>query len=393
MNDGWVNTTLGELVEFIVGRTPPRNDASYWTDDLTRPFCTIADMDGVEILPSREGVTAKAEFEGKARRVPAGSLLLSYKLTIGRVGFAACDLFPNEAIAWLRPKTLDIDLRFLALFLSRRDLEGYAARAVKGKTLNRKALKAIPVQLPPLAQQHRVADLIEAVVAVRYAAIGEAKRGDAMLAALRRALVDESDAARRPLGDEVGIEAPLVDPRLPENRDLPHIGVEKIQSGTGELAQLRTASGDGVTSGKFRFTSDDVIYSKIRPNRRKVTIPGFTGLSSADAYPLRPRQGLDMRYLLHVILSDQFTGAAVAKSGRTKMPKINRKELFSISIPVPAPDEQVKIAELLEAVRATVSAATETATTAHRLHTALLGDLLSGEHEIPESYDALLESA
>ena len=105
MPDGWTDAALGDVAEIAIGRTPPRDEPRYWTNDLTRPFCTIADMGDGTILPGREGVTEAAEVDGKAKRMPAGSLLLSFKLTIGRVGIAGVDLFPNEAIARVEPKT------------------------------------------------------------------------------------------------------------------------------------------------------------------------------------------------------------------------------------------------------------------------------------------------
>ncbi len=114
----WAKKTLGEVAEITIGKTPPRKDPRYWTSDLERPFCTIADMDGRLIDPKREGVTALAESEGKAKRFPAGALLMSFKLTIGRIGFAAQDIFPNEAIAWLCTKSPNLDERFLALWLA-----------------------------------------------------------------------------------------------------------------------------------------------------------------------------------------------------------------------------------------------------------------------------------
>lgn len=156
-------TTLGEVAQITIGRTPPRDQARYWTKDLTRPFCTIADMKAAFIDPLREGVTEAAEAEGKAKRVPAGSLLMSFKLTIGKVGFAKRDLFPNEAIAWLQPMRHDLSAEFLALFLSGQDLSAGSGRAVKGNTLNGTSLRAIPVRLPPVEEQQRIVDLFGAV--------------------------------------------------------------------------------------------------------------------------------------------------------------------------------------------------------------------------------------
>src|SRR5450759_3559825 len=113
MPDGWVDAVLGDVADITIGRTPPRDDPRYWTTDLTRPFCTIADMDAGVIVPRREGVTAAAETDGRAKRMSAGSLLLSFKLTIGRVGIAGVDLFPNEAIARIEPRTASLNKRFL----------------------------------------------------------------------------------------------------------------------------------------------------------------------------------------------------------------------------------------------------------------------------------------
>jgi type I restriction enzyme S subunit len=163
MREGWRRTTLDEIAEVAIGRTPPRDKPEYWTDNLDRPFCTIADMTDVTVIPRREGVTTLAELEGKARRVPAGSLLMSFKLTLGRVGFAGIDLFPNEAIAWLRCTTRDVTERYLALWLSTLDMDEFAGRAVKGKTLNGPSLRALCVSFPPLDEQQRIVDLISAV--------------------------------------------------------------------------------------------------------------------------------------------------------------------------------------------------------------------------------------
>ena len=54
MRDGWERTTLGQIANLTIGRTPPRDDPGYWTHDLARPFCTIADMTSSEVMPTRE---------------------------------------------------------------------------------------------------------------------------------------------------------------------------------------------------------------------------------------------------------------------------------------------------------------------------------------------------
>ena len=161
--DDWQETTLGDLCDLEIGRTPPRKEARYWTNAVDRPFCTIADMAHREVFPNREGVTELAEQSQKARRVVAGTLLMSFKLTIGRVGFAGCDLFPNEAIVAIRPEESRASSEFLYLNLGSRDLTEGSGQAVKGKTLNSTSLRQIPLQIPPLQEQWRIVDLVGSV--------------------------------------------------------------------------------------------------------------------------------------------------------------------------------------------------------------------------------------
>jgi type I restriction enzyme S subunit len=163
MRDGWTETTLGDVAGLVIGRTPSRSEKKYWTDELTNPFCTIADMDGKWISPSREGVTNAAIQEGKARLVSAGSLMMSFKLTLGRVGFAGVDLYPNEAIVAIDVEPSRGSSDYLYLVLGFQDLSHGSGRAIKGATLNSKSLAAIPLNLPPLPEQKRIVDVVSSV--------------------------------------------------------------------------------------------------------------------------------------------------------------------------------------------------------------------------------------
>ena len=60
--------------------------------------------------------------------------------------------------------------------------------------------------------------------------------------------------------------------------DYPHIGIDSIEKETGKLVGYRTIAEDGVISGKYLFTPQHIIYSKIRPNLNKVALPDFDGL-------------------------------------------------------------------------------------------------------------------
>lgn len=148
-------------------------------------------------------------------------------------------------------------------------------------------------------------------------------------------------------GDVTEIASGQVDPTEEPYIDLPHIAPDNIQSGTGRISNIQTARDLGITSGKYLFDEQAIVYSKIRPNLNKVCIPQFVGTCSADMYPIWANQNLDTFYLFQFMLTDSFVQEATKVSARTGLPKINRPDLQRIHIPLPPLPEQRKIADIL----------------------------------------------
>lgn len=125
-----------------------------------------------------------------------------------------------------------------------------------------------------------------------------------------------------------------------------HIAPNHIESRTGRLLIQSTVRDDGVTSAKHAFTKGQVLYSKIRPYLMKAVMAPRDGLCSADMYPLDT--ALDPSYLLHWLLSTEFTAEACQHQGRSLLPKINVEALSSTGVPVPPFQEQRRIVAELE---------------------------------------------
>ena len=118
--------------------------------------------------------------------------------------------------------------------------------------------------------------------------------------------------------------------------DYPHIGIDSIEKETGILSGYRTVKEDNVISGKYVFTSEHIIYSKIRPNLNKVALPNFEGMCSADAYPILPIYGKCNRIYLAVLMRSQFfLDYILGFSARSNMPKVNRKQVEGFMAPLP----------------------------------------------------------
>lgn len=153
----WPLARLGDLCEISIGKTPARKNSSYWGKGY--PWLSIKDMNQGKLLTrTAEEITHKAVIETKPKLRPSGTVLFSFKLSIGKVGITTRPMYTNEAIAAIDPKnSAQLDKRYLidALEWVSNSIEG--SSAVMGKTLNKKTLSLIEIPLPPLEEQRRIA--------------------------------------------------------------------------------------------------------------------------------------------------------------------------------------------------------------------------------------------
>lgn len=147
----------------------------------------------------------------------------------------------------------------------------------------------------------------------------------------------------------------VIDTHMANNLDAyankPHIGIDSIESNSGRLSGYRTVAEDGIISGKYPFTAQHIIYSKIRPALNKVALPDFDGVCSADAYPILPaKERCNRIYLAQVMRSSYFLDYVLPLSGRAQMPKVNKKALQGFSMPLPPLELQQEFATFVSQV-------------------------------------------
>lgn len=155
----WCTATLDELCDITVGRTPSRNNPALWGID--EPWLSIADMNqGTVIRGTKERISSLGAAPGKL--ISPGTVLLSFKLSIGKVARAGIPLYTNEAIAALPVRDSGrLDPQYLMRALQALDLAGDSNRAAMGATLNKAKLREVQIPLPPLPEQRRIAAILD----------------------------------------------------------------------------------------------------------------------------------------------------------------------------------------------------------------------------------------
>ena len=166
---GWEWSRFPELASYSPGKTPSTKNAEYWGDCVNNdyPWVSIADMKHYQVVDKTvKRVTEKASKESfKKDLVKAGTIIMSFKLTVGKISILGIDAYHNEAIIAVTPfKGVSKD--YLYRFLPSRALSGNTKKAIMGNTLNSESLALITIPLPPLTEQHRIVAKVEELMAL-----------------------------------------------------------------------------------------------------------------------------------------------------------------------------------------------------------------------------------
>ena len=172
------------------------------------------------------------------------------------------------------------------------------------------------------------------------------------------------------------IQSGQVDPTIPPYSEMIHIASDDIESQTGNILEKKKASEDGVKSGKYEFSETAILYGKIRPNLQKVALPKFSGICSADIYPIYPKSNVLSDFLFRLFLSEDFTSYAVTNSVRSAIPKINRQALLQYKFKLPSLSEQRNFSKVSAFFNSSHSALQCHITSYRNLKRALLSHLL-----------------
>ncbi len=335
-------------------------------------------QDEYEVLTSaRRGLIRQVDYYGEGRIternnvgfnvIPPDYVTYRSRTDNGRFYFNHNDLGITGIISVYYPVFSSVtgSNAFLATLLNHFSiLIGSHSVGTSQRVLPLSKLLRVMLPIPDPAEQQKIADCLTsldeliATQAQKVAALKTHKKGLMQQLFPREGETqprlrfpefrDDENWKAKTLAEVIEIASGQVDPREPPYCDALQIGSENIESHTGRLVNVKSASDKGIMSGNYAFDEGDVLYSKIRPALNKVAAPNFRGICSADIYPIRPANGGLIRiYLLYLLLSQKFLDYAIRNSERGKIPKINRDALLTYEVLIPSPAEQQRIAYCL----------------------------------------------
>ena len=390
MRDGWVETKLGLISDFVMGQAPLGERCN--KDGVGTPFVKAGEFQ--ENRPKIVEWTTDPLKLAKSTDV----LVCVVGATAGKINLGS-DCAIGRSVAAVRPgEILDQFYLYYLLSLELSNLRSGSRGSAQG-VITKDDLYRIQISLPPLAEQKRVVDLISSVDSYIEALQQQVDKARKSRNAVLHELLTKggNDWVESELGDVVTV----VNGGTPPTKNDKYWGGEIVWITTTELTKF---DGAEVNSSKRTLTLEGIKNGSARMVRAGTTLVGSTatiGTTAIATCELSFNQQISGLIPENSKIEDFFLfyWIQLAKptlerlSVGTSCKRISMPVLKSISINYPPLAEQRKIVEIISVFDNQIEAIDLTITKTKNLRSALLSDLLSGNHEIPTTYDKLIGAA
>ncbi|MGN6497829.1 MAG: restriction endonuclease subunit S [Tsuneonella sp.] len=367
--EGWRESALGDLCQIAIGGTPPRHRPEYWaTNHGGHPWVAISDMRNAVIIRTKERITDAGVANSNVKPVAAGTVLMSFKLTIGRVAVAGTDLFTNEAIAAFQPGA-KLDNSFLPYWLEHIVANADTDQAIKGATLNKKKLAALSGVLAPIGEQRRIAEVLRSVDEAIAAADAAQEVAKQVSLHVRAELMERA----RQRFDEIVVANAIAKNRGEKLKKLQTSDYQ--DEGAVPIIDQGASFICGYTddqSALWPYALPVIVFGDHTRILKFVDFPFAIGADGTQC--LTPTAGLDARFFYFALQSLDLRGEGYAR---------HFKLLKEQTIPLPDMPTQLEIADQLSAMEQSIAAGAATRQRLQDTKRALMSDLLSGRVRVP----------
>ena len=340
---GWTESLVKDEFKLSMGKTPARNNPECW-DNGTHKWVSISDMSSYTRYTgdTSEYITDYAIADSGIKAVPKGTIIMSFKLSIGRTAITSEYLYTNEAImafAGFDEKKFNID--FLHFLIANKNWLLGAKQAVKGQTLNKESIGNAKIIIPPIEAQEEFASIYNQADKSEF--VGCKSQFIEMFG--------------NPVTNTKGWKTAKIKdvaPEMPSKEQLSGkiwlLNLDMIESNTGRIIEKVYEDVENALSVQS-FDEGNVLFSKLRPYLNKVVIPDEPGMATTELVPLRPEPSkLHKVFLSHLLRGNQFVNYANDIAGGTKMPRMPLTELRNFDCILPPMDKQLEFVFIAEQV-------------------------------------------
>lgn len=394
MRKDWVNTTLDGIAEVVMGQSP--DGKTYNLEGEGLPF-----MQGSAEFGEHNPAPEKWCSDPKKIAEP-GDLLLSVRAPVGDTNFADQRIAVGRGLSIIRANKKSLT-EFIRLVIQLNVAELIASSGSgMFASITGKNLKEFKVNLPPLPEQKRIIDLISSVdsyIEVLEQQLESAKRS-------RNAVLHEllttggDDWVETTLGNVCDFVNGDRGKNYPSAKFRQSHGIPFINAGHLDKGIVNFDSMDFISEEVFEKLGS----GKVQPGDTLFCLRGSVGkfanvedlqkgAIASSLVIIRPNSQITREFLMHYLDSDLCSSELKQSLTGAVQPNLSANNLKSFKISLPTLEKQIEIGDLLGQFNSSITAVSLLLESTRNLRSGILSDLLSGEHEIPASYDRLIGAA
>lgn len=378
----WRWVALSDIATIIAGQSPPSE--TYRTSHEGLPFFQgKADFGSRYPIPRIWCIAPQKIAE-------PGDILISVRAPVGPTNVADVRCCIGRGLSAIRPypNIADRDFILYALKIS----EAALAEQGSGSTfsaIGQNHLRALEIPLPPLPEQRRIVAALEerlaTVARARQAARAQLDAARALPAAYLRAVFEGANwGPICLLGDVLIQRREVIHPRNNPRGEALFVGLEHIESGTGNRIGSLPLKMEMLTGRKPKFYKGDIVYGYLRPYLNKVWVAEFEGLCSVDQYVYSVnREVATVEFVSWFMRSPTFLSRAPIDTTPGQLPRIRIEEVAAVELSLPPLDVQQQVMEELSremsAVKQLVDSLESQLTEIEELPAAYLQQAFNGE--------------
>ena len=159
---------LKDIFDLQMGKTPSRNNTEYWNTEEHK-WISIADLTktGKYISETKECLSNRAIDDSGIKVIPANTVVMSFKLSIGKTAITAEDMYSNEAIMAFHDKhVIDILPEYIFYMFKHKNWDEGSNKAVMGKTLNKATLSEVEIEICSVEEQREIVGILDKMTSV-----------------------------------------------------------------------------------------------------------------------------------------------------------------------------------------------------------------------------------
>lgn len=353
---------LSEIFDLQMGKTPARANLDYWNGG-TNNWISIADLSGYEkyVGETKERISDLAVQESGIKAVPPNTVIMSFKLSLGKTAITREPVYTNEAImAFIPNGSRNILPDYFFYMLSGKDWSIKTNRAVMGATLNKAVLGAIDIVVPPIEEQRYVSSVLDKLSGL----ISLRKRQLAKLDELVKARFVEmfGDPVHNPMNWDTVPLSSIGTFKNGMNFHADDSGAEIHCLGVGDFkhlsfiydtSHLPIVSLQGFPSDDYMLQDGDIVFVRSNGNKALVgrslaVYPGNISTTfSGFCIRFRPdSEIIETKYILMTLKTASMREKMVGRGANIQ--NLNQKILSELVIPVPPLSLQNKFALFVE---------------------------------------------